>query len=336
MKKRNLIISILIFVFLIFITLYAIFLRMDYKLLLKTYTMININYLHILVVVMFLYFFLQGVYSKIMLKTLNTKISIFRGMFYSMIEFLFSAITPGSSGGQPAVYYCMTKDKIAGSKVLITLILNTIMFKLFFVVFGIIILIFRSDLVYGHGFLITVLFFVGLLLDLFLIIMYYLLMFNNKIIKFLLRIFYKFVNNFKKNKIDYEVKIKETVDKYSTNVSYIKKNKLTVFKCTIITFVQRLLMFSVAFIIYKSLGLNGETPINIVLAQLFTQSSIEAIPLPGGTGAIEIVINEVMYGLFGEYALIATLFIRTVTFYAPLLIIIIIFSIFGRRYFHKE
>ena len=87
---------------------------------------IKFEYIFIILIIIFMYFILQGIYMKVIFKSLNTKISVLKGTFYAMIEFYFSGITPSSSGGQPAQLYFMTKDKIPPTKSIITLILNTI------------------------------------------------------------------------------------------------------------------------------------------------------------------------------------------------------------------
>lgn len=62
---------------------------------------IRIEYIFILLIIVSMYFILQGIYMKVIFKSLGSKISILKGTFYSMIEFYFSGITPSSSGGQP-------------------------------------------------------------------------------------------------------------------------------------------------------------------------------------------------------------------------------------------
>ena len=90
----------------------------------------------------FIYFLCQGIYMKSILKALNHKITIVRGMFYSIVEFFFSGITPSSTGGQPIQLYYMSKDKIPMRKSYITLLLNTIYFKLILLFLGVIVLLF--------------------------------------------------------------------------------------------------------------------------------------------------------------------------------------------------
>ena len=81
---------------------------------------VNANYIFICILLLITYFVLQGIYMKSILKALNYDISVKKGIFYSLIEFYFSGITPSSTGGQPVQLYYMTKDKIPIRKSYIT------------------------------------------------------------------------------------------------------------------------------------------------------------------------------------------------------------------------
>ena len=102
---------------------------------------------------------------KIILGTLNTKISVIKGIFYTVIEFFFSGITPSSTGGQPVQLYYMTVDKIPMRKSYITLILNTVFFKLILAILGILVLVFNNSFIMNTHYVYKVFFVIGFLVD---------------------------------------------------------------------------------------------------------------------------------------------------------------------------
>ena len=102
---------------------------------------------------------------KSILKALKKKITLKRGIFYSLVEFYFSGITPSSTGGQPVQLYYMTKDKIPMRKSYITLMLNTIYFKLIILILGIIILIFKNTYILNHSIVYIIFFILGFVVD---------------------------------------------------------------------------------------------------------------------------------------------------------------------------
>ena len=108
---------------------------------------------------------------KVILKALNYDITLKKGIFYSMVEFYFSGITPSSTGGQPVQLYYMTKDDIPIRKSYITLMLNTIYFKLIMVILGILVLLINSSYVLGSALIYKVFFFIGFIFDLFIVIL---------------------------------------------------------------------------------------------------------------------------------------------------------------------
>lgn len=327
MSTKKIMNSLIFFLVLIGATFYVIFSKNDIYTMLSIITSINYIYIFIALLLVVLYFLMQGIYMKLLLKTLNVKISIFKGMFYSIIEFFFSAITPSSTGGQPVQLYYMSKDKIQTEKSLIVLILNTIIFKLFLVVFGFVILFFKKDIIFENGVYTCVLFWLGMIVDILVIIFCYLAIFNKALVKKIIESFYKIVNKFKKKKVNHKEKTEKILEKYSKNANYINKHKKDIIIGTIITFIQRILMFSITFIVYIGLGLKGISYFELFLLQTFTQITIEGLPLPGGTGALEKVTSDVYLSIFGELTIVGTLLTRTLSFYLPLIIVMMIIII---------
>ena len=148
-NKKKYVLMFLFFVLIIFFTFYSIFDKNSLSSIVNNIKKINIIYIIICLIIVFLYFLLQGIYMKSILKALDKKISLKKGMFYSIVEFYFSGITPSSTGGQPVQLYYMTKDKIPMRKGYITLMLNTIYFKLIILILGILVLIFKNTYLFN-------------------------------------------------------------------------------------------------------------------------------------------------------------------------------------------
>lgn len=259
---------------------------------------------------------------KIILKTLNYKIPLRKGLFYSIIEFYFSGITPSSTGGQPVQLYYMTKDNIPIRKSYITLMLNTIYFKLIIVILGIMVLIIDSSYVLGSAFIYRLFFVLGFVFDLLLVIIGFLLLFKTSFIK---SIFIKFISFFKKVKIFKhkltKVDTDEVIEKYKDEIDYVKSHKKIVFFTFIITFIQRLLMFSVIYVVYRALGYNAYSYLQLLIIQVSVQVAIEVLPLPGGAGLSEGMLHNIFVTIFTiELADVGMLLTRAFTFYVPLVI----------------
>lgn len=324
MKKKNIILSSIFFLALIGITFYVIFSKNSITDIINSLKDLNYFYLGIIIILLISYFFLEGYFFKSLFNSMKIKnFSIKDGAFYAAAEFFFNAITPGASGGQPFIlYYLKKNNKIELKKAMIVILLGTILFKVYLILGGTLVLIFKPEYVFKNGILITVFFFLGFALDLFVTAFYFMLMYNQKLIKVILKPCLKIYKKF--TKIDYEEKVNTELEKYIDEAIFIKKNKNKLIIGALTTFLQRTLMFSIIFVLYKALGFKGLNYFDLLLLQIFVQITIEAVILPGGTGVSEYVSNMLFTGIFGTLATSTMLLYRSVSFYVPLLVIMVI------------
>lgn len=335
MKKKKIVISILAFIVILSITFFVVFKNTSLTIILNNIKKINSIYVIICLLLIFLYFLFQGIYNKITLKSLNTNISLSKGIFYSMVEFFFSGVTPSSTGGQPIELYYMTKDKIPMRKSLIVLILDTIFFKLFLVVSSLLIILFRLKFIFNNGKLFSLLFFLGVLVDVAMIVGCYFLIFKQKIVKKILVFYYKLI--FKITKKDNNEKIDEILENYKRETVYIKNHKKEVFLGVVITFIQRIFLFSIAYVIYRAFGLHKYNFIDLLVIQISVQMCIECLPFPGGTGASEYIYKRVFLSIFGLKRAVATMIlIRSFTFYIPLILCTIVIILVTKFHYMKK
>lgn len=335
-KKNSIIISSIIFLILILSTYLIIFHKYNFNVIYNNMKLIPFTYIIIAFLLVILYFLCQALYFKIIFKCEKVDITLKKGIFYSIVEFFFSAITPSSTGGQPIQLYYMTKDKIPMRKSIIALILNTIIFKIFFVVGGICILIFYPEFIFNNGYVVNVLFWLGMLIDISLVVGCLLLMYNQKIVSVILKFFFKIKNKILKRKENNDEQINEILEKYIDEAKFIKDNTSSVLIANIITFIQRILLFSITFVVYKSFGLNQMSYLKILLLQIFVQITCEGIILPGGVGASEFISNYLFISIFGLFSTSAMIICRTLSFYIPLIILLLIIIIVTKKYYFKK
>ena len=331
-NKKKYVLMFLFFVLIIFFTLFNILDHNSLSSIIDNIKKINIIYIFICLLIIFLYFLLQGIYMKSILNALKKKISLKKGMFYSIIEFYFSGITPSSTGGQPVQLYYMTKDKIPMRKGYITLMLNTIYFKLIILILGIIVLLFKSTYLFNHSVVYIIFFILGFVVDSLIVVGCFLLLFKQNIIKKILKFILKICNKFKfLSKKTKDLNITTILNKYKDELKFMSSNKKIVILNFILTFIQRLLLFSIAYIIYKSLGFNKYSYFDLLAIQVSVQIAIESLPLPGGAGLSEKMFLDIFITVFGiSFADIGMLLTRTFSFYIPLLVsgIIIVINLF--------
>ena len=268
----------------------------------------------------FLYFLLHGIYIKVILKALNYDITLRKGMFYAAAEFYFSGITPSATGGQPVQLYYMTKDNIPIRKSYITLLLNTVYFKLIMLLFGILVLAFGRSYVFGGAAIYRICFFFGFAVDVVFVSLGALLLFKVSFVEYM----YKKFAGFLKGRKFFGKTISEdprVIEKYKDEIEFIKSHKKLVVITFFVTLLQRTALFSIIYVIYAALGCSGFGFIEILVIQLSVQLAIESLPTPGGTGVSESMLHSIFRMIFSvETADIGMLLTRTFSFYVPLIL----------------
>ena len=146
-------------------------------------------------------------------------------------------------------------------------------------------------------------------------------MYNQKLISKILTIIYKIYNKFTNKNIDYNTKIDEITKSYVDEAIYLKENVSTLFLTTILVFIQRTILFSIIYFIYRSLNTNIVfNYFDILLLQLFVQISLELCILPGQTGISEYITSILYLTIFDTLAIHGMILNRLFIFYLPLLI----------------
>lgn len=320
-NKKKYTILFFLLILIISLTYYSIFNETNYKLLFESIKSIKIRYMFLCLIIVLLYFIAQGLYMKIVLKVLHKNISLKKGTFYSMIEFYFSGITPSSTGGQPVELYYMTKDSIPIRKSYITLLLNTIYFKLILLILGVFAIILKPEYIFNYSSIYMIFFVLGFIVDIIMCIICYMLIFKQKYVKRILKWIIKVGSKTKifREKVK-KINVSEVLKDYKEELVYIRSKKISMLISFIITLIQRILLFSVAYIVYRSLGFSKFSYLDLLMIQVSVQIAAEALPIPGGTGLSETVYQTIFVTVFGlAFADIGMLLTRTFTFYIPIL-----------------
>lgn len=322
-SKKKYIFSIIFFVILLILTFYLLFKNNDIEDVFLSLRNISYEYIVIGLILVLLYLFTESIYIKLILKSLNHKMHLWQGFVYSCIEFYFSAITPSSTGGQPAQAYYMAKDRIPFTKSSVTLLLNTITFKLVLLFMGIIAIIWHPELIFKNSILFTVIFIFGIVVNILVIIACLMLMYSKRWVKNIATLCIKLgaklhIVKSKEEKLE---SFNTHLAEYQESAKYIKEHIGVSIKVCLITFIQRLAMFSIAYIVYKAFGMTEYSYIELVIIQLAIAIAIDSLPLPGGIGASEAMLLLIYDKVFGkDLSMPAMLVTRGLSYYLCLII----------------
>ena len=91
-------------------------------------------------------------------------------------------------------------------------------------------------------------------------------------------------------------KLIEMADQYHEAVVFLIGHKNKIAFVLILTFIQRCSVFFMTWLIYKGMGLTGESVLSIMILQASVYIAVDMLPLPGAQG-----ITEIMYkASFGQ------------------------------------
>lgn len=242
---------------------------------------------------------------------------------YSYVGFFFSCITPSASGGQPAQLYYMNRDKVDVSVGAVILLIVTILYKFVLVFLGTLIFIFRhsliSEYIQGAAFF----FYLGIALNVICVIVMFLLVFQQTLAS---RMIIGLVKGLEKihvlrRKEERIRKLEDSMMEYHKAAAVIQEHKKLIAGMFGVTLVQRLIHFSITYLIYRGLGLSALGIVDVVALQCVISIAVDMLPLPGGMGISEGLFLSIFRKIFtGGLLYPAMLLSRGISYYALLLI----------------
>lgn len=277
-----------------------------------------------------------------LLTELKQKTTFLHCVGYSFVGFFFSGLTPSATGGQPVQAYYMKKDGIVLSASSVVLMTVAVIYKFVLVLIGIgIYLLWRKPLEnYLQGY--YWLYFLGLFLNISLVILLLMIMFCPRIIKIILSkaeriLIWMKILKFSENRND---NIERFLMSYHETVQFLKSHKRIIGMTVIGTFFQRSCMFILTYIVYEGLGLKGVTAGVIVLLQAAISVAVDMLPLPGAQGITETMYKTVFRNIFpGQYMVASICITRGFGFYFIMLLSFLIWGTMdlqGKGYVKKR
>ena len=315
-KKQNIIFNIAVFTVIMAATCWSIFRNQDMEEVAASVKMMSMPYLVIAIALAVLYVAGEGSMICYLLKKIGEKEKLIRCIIYSFIGFFFSGITPSATGGQPMQLLYMKKDGHSVSASSVVLMTVAVIYKFVLVVIGILLFLHRSIRKNLYGY--YGIYFFGLFLNVTLVSILLLVIFSPAVIR---RLFYRAERivihlGFWKKSDSRRKKMEQFLEGYQGTVSFLKKHKKIIGITVVGTFLQRLCIFLITYVVYRGMGLSGATLTHIVLLQAAVYVAVDMIPIPGSQGITETMYKNIFKNIFPQQYLIASMCItRGVSFY---------------------
>ncbi|RKD29530.1 lysylphosphatidylglycerol synthase transmembrane domain-containing protein [Thermohalobacter berrensis] len=250
-------------------------------------------------------------------KALNIRNNLLNSLRLTMIGQYYSAITPFSTGGQPAQSYSMVNNSIPIGKATSVMVNKLLIRQISITLYSITMFTLKVSFIYGKIKNVFLFILFGIILNFIGLVIIVFLFLNSTVIK---RIIFTVLNLCRKIKIiknvsKYEVKLNRYLNEYKENIEKIRENKLMSIKIGIITIIQLTFYFSITYFVYRALGFNSASLIDIISIQSLLYMAVSFIPTPGNVGVSE----------GGFYILFGSFFTKNVLLYAIILWRIIIY-----------
>lgn len=287
------------------LTLWLIFRDQDLTPIIDTLKSVPCQYIIIGLILVVFYVCGESVIIKYLLHAVKIKAPLINCIRYSFVGFFFSCITPSATGGQPAQIFYMQRQKIKIPTATIILMLVTIEYKFVLVFIGLALALFGQGLVQTLTLEAQFYLYLGLGLNVFCVLFMSLLVFLPDTARFLITKGFLLLQklHLMKNKNNRMERLQASMDNYKNASIFLKENKLVIVNTTLITFVQRILLFAVTYVVYRSFGLNNVSAVTITLLQAAISVSVDMLPLPGGMGISERLFLQIFGPIFGSTAL---------------------------------
>ena len=315
-KIKN-ILSIIIFILFIIVTFYIIFKDNDIIEIIDTIKKVNIKYILLGILIMCIFVLSEGINIKRVLISLGNKVKLIDSIKYASAGFFFSSITPSSSGGEPAQMYFMTKDKLPLSHSALALLIELCSFELTSFILAIIGFIINNKLLINNIGNIKYLMFIGITLNLIILIFLIIMIFSKKTSLYILKIIYKILEIFNyKKRIIFLKKAINQINEYHACSIYLKNNKIVFFKTFMTSLIQLTLYHSIPYLIYLSFNQHDYSIITFISLESVLYISVSSLPFPGAVGVSEGAFL-IMFKIFFNKSILesAMLISRGISFY---------------------
>ena len=250
-----------------------------------------------------------------------------RSLLYSAADIYFSAITPSSTGGQPASAFFMIRDGIPAGTATVILIVNVFMYTLALMTVGIITWLFYPSLFFRFNLPSRILIGIGTLFLFLLCLLFILLLKKERWVRGIASFFISagVVLHIIKDRPRYEQKAANMIAQYKRCVEAVKGKQRSVLPAYLLNLLQRLSLILVTLCIYMAFGGKASHLPVLFCIQSLVFIGAYSIPIPGAMGVSDyLLLNglSLVPGISGEANI--ELASRSLSFYCCVIISVVI------------
>lgn len=323
MMQKKKIKTYLIFVFILFIFVLYFSLKDNYVAILDTLSNVNIIYLILGIIFVFLSKCLIGVIVYNLTKREKKDTKLKRMIHIELVYPFFAGITPGSLGGESFEILFLKESGLSYGKATSVTIQKYILYEISLIIVNFIALILNLfiKIIPFNGLIISVLIF-NFLINIVILVFLYLLAYNNKFGHFIMNQGLSFLHKIRivKDLNKTKEKLDGFLNHFNDGVKNLKNDKKLFVRLLCISVLSLIFFIWAAFPIARSLDINSISAIKLFVLAAFVRMMSLLMVTPGNSGAAEYSFIYMFTGLLAHEDIMAYMLIwRFVTYYIPLI-----------------
>ena len=285
--KKNKIISFLAILTATSLVLYFS-LKDDFNTILNTILSINIWWLIIAFLLLFIYYFLKSIVTYIFTKKFNKEYKLKDALALTLKTNFFHAITPFSTGGQPYEIYSLSKNVKVTDAASIS-IECFIVYQIALVLLGIIAVISNSYFhILGNNilkYLVTI----GFIINFLVIVVLFGITFSKKTDKTIVDFIINTLSKLRlvRNKETLKEKFHNYLLDFNKGSEMLFKDKFSFFIMILLEFFALISLYLVPFALFCGIGIYSINSLTCILIMAYVMLIGSFVPIPGGTGGLE-------------------------------------------------
>lgn len=300
---------------------------------------VNINPIFLLLAILFIfnYWLVKSIVMYNISRTFKPNYSFKKSFRIQLLTHFFNAITPFASGGQPFQLYALKKDGFNYNEGTNIVMQEFIIYQLALVTLGVIAIIYNAIFeLFPEVKLLEYLVTLGFLINLFVIVILFILSYFKKVDQFLVKtainILIKFHIVKKEKKDEVLKKWDENIEEFNTGAHKLTENKLRFLKLYFLSLIALIFLYAIPCILLCGMGdFKSISFINAIVTSAYVMLIGSFVPIPGGTGGLEYGFIA-FYGNFITGPILSALMLiwRVVTYYFGLILGAILVNVRGK------
>ncbi len=237
------------------------------------------------------------------------------------VGFFFSAITPSATGGQPMQVYYLRQKGIPVSVTSVALLVVAMCYKTVLVIVSLALLILSPGALRQSLGGMMFLYYIGVVITAGWTVFLLFLIFRQRTARSILVWVMTVLEELRilKNRASLQASFEVSMDMYADTADHLKKHPLVLAQVFAGMVLRRAAYYSVAWCVYRAMGLSGTGWLTVVLSQAVIAICADMLPLPGGMGISEALFMKVCAPVFGAMALPGMILSRGIGHYCQLI-----------------